>query len=163
MYNNGKKQGNVVYMSITLTVKDIMTEKATDFVFSKFTEVLKDKELKDKFKIASQKYFDEIFEKCDLSDEFDFEAVETYLLDNLDNKIISIFYNIKNIGHEGRDSIREDILNGAVAHGNGNKKAICKYCNSIIDFVGACLHDKISDSDKILASEITSVTNEYYK
>ncbi|MBD5146257.1 MAG: hypothetical protein HDT21_10190, partial [Ruminococcus sp.] len=150
-------------MSITLTVKDIMTEKATDFVFSKFTEVLKDKELKDKFKIASQKYFDEIFENCNLSEEFDFEAVEEYLLDNLDNKIISIFHNIKNIGQEGRDSIREDILHEAVARGNGNKKAICKYCNSIIDFVGACLHDKISDSDKILASEITSVTNEYYK
>ncbi len=150
-------------MSLFSTITDKLKGKAEDFIFSKFTEIIEDMKLKDKFKSASRDYFDKIFENCDLSGEFDFEAVETYLLNNFDNKIVAIFYDIKNIGSKGRDSLREDVLRGAVERGNGNEKAIRKYCNVIIDFVGACLHDKISDSDKQLTHEITAVTNEYYK
>lgn len=163
MYNYDKMHRDVNFMGAISTIMDKLTEKATDFVCDKFKDVLINKELKDKFKEASQKYFDEIFKNCDLSGEFDFEEVERYLINNFDNKLIAIFHEIKNIGSKGRDSIREDVLCGAVARGNGNEQSIRKYCNAIIDFVGACLHDKISDSDKQLASEITAVTNEYYK
>lgn len=150
-------------MGAISTIMEKLSEKATNFVCDKFKEILTNKELKDKFKEASQKYFDEIFENCDLSGEFDFKEVESYLIDNFDNKIIAIFHEVKNIGSKGRDSIRENILSGAVKRGNGNEEAIRKYCNAIIDFVGACLYSKTSDSDKQLASEITAVTNEYYK
>lgn len=154
---------DVNFMGAISTIMEKLSEKATDLVCDKFKETLTNKELKDKFKKASQKYFDEIFENCDLSGEFDFKEVESYLINNFDNKIIAIFYEVKNIGSKGRDSIRENILRGAVKRGNGNEEAIRKYCNAIIDFVGACLYDKISDNNKQLASEITAVTNEYYK
>ena len=150
-------------MIIASTIEGKVSEKATNLVSNKFEKLLEDRNLKEKFKTASKEYFDKKFENCNFSEDFDFEAVETYLLNNLDNKIIAIFYDIKNIGQEGRASIRENVLCEAVAYGKGNEQAIRKYCNAIIDFVGACLNDKISDSDKILASEITAVTNEHYK
>lgn len=154
---------DVNFMDAISTIIEKLAEKATDFICNKFKGVLSNKELKDKFKKASQKYFYNIFENCDVSGEFDFENVESYLINNFDNKIIAIFHEIKNIDSKGRESIREEVLRGAIARGNGDEKAIRKYCNAIIDFVGACQCDKISDSNKQLASEITTVTNEYYK
>lgn len=153
-------------MGAISTIMEKLVENATNFVCNKFKKVLTTKELRNKFIIFSYEYFKTKFENCDLSDGFDFEAVETYLYNNLDNKIISIFHEIKNIGLEGQDRIRENILKEAIEYCKGNssnEKAIRKYCNAIIDFVGDILYDKILDSDKLLAAEITSVINEHYK
>lgn len=153
-------------MGTISTVMDKLAEKATDFVCNKFKKVLTTKELKNKFTIFSYEYFKMKFESCDFLDEFDFIAVEKYLYDNLDNKIVSIFYEVKNIGLEGQDRIRENILKEAIEYCKGNssnENAIRKYCNAVIDFVGDILYGKILDSDKLFAAEITSVINEHYK
>lgn len=160
-----KMYRDVNFMDFILTITDKMAEKATDFVCNKFEKLFTTKALKAKFITFSYEYFKVRFENCDLSDEFDFKTVETYLCDNLDSKIVPLFYDIKNIGHEGQDCIRENILKEAIGccNGNNNEKAIRKYCNAIIDFVGEILHGKILDSDKLLAADITSIINEQYK
>lgn len=102
-----------------VTMIETTKEKVFDIVFDIIKEKIKGAKEKKDLKEFAQNYFDAYFKDINFNDEFDFQLVTEYLLNNYEK----IFKN-----NSPQDAMNE-IIAGAVARGNGNEYQIKRYCS----------------------------------
>ena len=119
-------------------------EKVFDIVFDIIKEKIKGAKEKKDLKEFAQNYFDAYFKDINFNDEFDFQLVTEYLLNNYEK----IFKN-----NSPQDAMNE-IIAGAVARGNGNEYQIKRYCSIFLSFWESIIKRNIPREDWYLIYEL---------
>ena len=125
-------------------------EKVFDIIFNSIEEKIKGSKEKKDLKDFTQNYFNAYFKDVDFNEEFDFQLVTEYLLNNYEK----IFNN-----NNPQDAMN-DIIAGSVARGNGNEYQIKRYCYTFLSFWESIIQRDIPREKWYLIYELEKHFNE---
>ncbi len=123
---------------------DTMKDKVFDMTFDLLKTEIKDAKEKKLLREFTENYFNEYFNEFDFKDEFDFQSVTEYLLNNYE-KIFN--------GNNPQDEF-DAIITGSIARGKGNEHQIKKYCTYFLSFWESIIKANISREKWFLINEI---------
>ena len=154
--------------NIIQSILSYFIEKGGEFFFKQGNDAITKKKIKKIIEAFTIRYFEQNFYQIPLTQEFDFEGLNTYLYENIDS-IIAPCFNAPS--HKEREFFKEklisDVFRASKADSREKKNTVKAYVQCIIAIIENQFIERIDDKDWFLSGrvvdEVRTITSNLIK
>lgn len=139
-------------MLIFDSIVSFFIEKSADKLIESQKDRFQKKEIENKIRERSERYFSENFYQVPISNEFDYDRLNDYLYKNLEGRVAACFNAVE---HKQREFFKEQLFKEAYVYAEADtrekRNTVQCYIKSILNIIENTFIERVEDMDWFLA------------